>query len=420
MRHVLVPLILLFATGSALGQHGLGAREQWQPRVADTDVRLQQPVEIEILGRAAVPALELLSEETGVSLGVAPENLDTVGERKLTIISKGLTLKTIMVQIPEALQECHWDIDRSGEEPVYLLHRDSGVEGAIRGLMGHGRERTWSAGDRGDPLSQREHLPIARAEPTDPVLLRSFAFPDCTAVGPSNVLQAVAAATGLAIVSDFFTDGLPHHIPSEAAHGVPLWRLLDTLRREPGEGDVYCWRKAGECLVFYHRDWYERVPKEIPDGMIVKYRERLQTQGELTLDDLAELAGEVIERVLRLDSFPPDLRRAGVCTSLKAYSWALLLYASLTPDQIEKLRSPEGLRYHDMTADQQRQIAARAASHPLSIGKEQLATFHLRESTNTTPTSHFHQTYLELRFPEIADEALVKLQQTPLSHPAGD
>jgi len=49
-----------------------------------------------------VPALELLSQATGVSLGVAPEDLDTVGERKLTIISKGLTLKANKVQLPEA------------------------------------------------------------------------------------------------------------------------------------------------------------------------------------------------------------------------------------------------------------------------------------------------------------------------------
>jgi hypothetical protein len=77
-----------------------------------------------------VPALELLSKETGVSLSVAPENLDTVGERKLAIIAQGLDLKSIMVQLCEALQEAHWDIDTSGSAPVYLLHRDSGMDDA--------------------------------------------------------------------------------------------------------------------------------------------------------------------------------------------------------------------------------------------------------------------------------------------------
>jgi len=133
MRQIVVSaaVVLLLATAPLHAQH-LGARLQWQPEIADIDSRLQQKVEIEILGRAAVPALKILSDATGVSLTVAPENLTTVGERKLTIISKGLTLKAIMVQLPNALRECHWDIDSSGDEPFYLLHRNAGVEVSVR------------------------------------------------------------------------------------------------------------------------------------------------------------------------------------------------------------------------------------------------------------------------------------------------
>jgi len=133
----LAAAVLLVAVASVQGAdaqladettlHGLGAREQWQPQT-ESDPRLQQPVHFEVLGRAAVPALAMLSEQTGVSLTVAPENLDTVGERKLTIIAQGCTLKSLMAQIPKALQECHWDIDASGPEPVYLLHRNAGAE----------------------------------------------------------------------------------------------------------------------------------------------------------------------------------------------------------------------------------------------------------------------------------------------------
>jgi len=125
---VALSVAALLLTASPLCAQHLGARVHWQPAISETDSRLQQPVEIEILGRAAIPALKLLSDATGVSLTVAPEDLTTVGERKLTVISKGLTLKAIMVQLPEALQECHWDIDASGEEPVYLLHRNGSVE----------------------------------------------------------------------------------------------------------------------------------------------------------------------------------------------------------------------------------------------------------------------------------------------------
>jgi beta-lactamase regulating signal transducer with metallopeptidase domain len=107
--------------------HRPGLRDQWQPQT-EHDARLAQPVHIEILGRAAVPALEMLSRETGVSLSVAPESLETVGERKLTVIAQGCSLKSIMVQIPNALQECHWDVDVQSGRPAYLLHRNAGAE----------------------------------------------------------------------------------------------------------------------------------------------------------------------------------------------------------------------------------------------------------------------------------------------------
>ena len=47
MRRLLALVLLIVAVGPAFAQHGLGAREQWQPQVADTDERLQQSLEIE-------------------------------------------------------------------------------------------------------------------------------------------------------------------------------------------------------------------------------------------------------------------------------------------------------------------------------------------------------------------------------------
>jgi len=139
----LVAVALLVALASARSasageattdsQHRPGVRDQWQPQT-ENDPRLQQRVQIETIGRAAVPALELLSEKTGVTLGVIPEDLETVGERKLTVIAQGCSLKAVMVQLPNALQECHWDIDLTGKEPVYLLHRNGSVETTMERL----------------------------------------------------------------------------------------------------------------------------------------------------------------------------------------------------------------------------------------------------------------------------------------------
>jgi len=118
------------AAASDTGSSRSGLHEQWQPQT-ENDPRLQQPVQIEIIGRAAAPALKLLSEETGVALGVVPEDLGTVGERKFTVIAQGCSLKAIMVQLCEALQECHWDVDTAGSQPVYLLHRNGSADSAM-------------------------------------------------------------------------------------------------------------------------------------------------------------------------------------------------------------------------------------------------------------------------------------------------
>ncbi len=122
---------------NAVPPHG-AEREPWQSWLTkggyDPDRRLEQSLRIEILGRSAVSALALLSEKTGVSLQVAPEDVETLGDRKLTVIAQGCSLKGIMVQVPTALQECHWDINTHGPQPVYLLHRNSGADEMIARL----------------------------------------------------------------------------------------------------------------------------------------------------------------------------------------------------------------------------------------------------------------------------------------------
>jgi len=132
-RGILPVMLWALLPSLAFAQH-LSERAQWQPQTPPIDSRLDQPVEIEIIGRAAVPALEMLSEQTGVSLGVAPEDLDTVGERKFTIISRGLPLRAIMVQLPEALREAHWDVADHDGQLGYLLHRNSGAQATMAAL----------------------------------------------------------------------------------------------------------------------------------------------------------------------------------------------------------------------------------------------------------------------------------------------
>jgi hypothetical protein len=569
------------------------------------DARLDQPVQIEIIGRAAIPAMQLLSEKTGVSLGVAPEDLNTVGERKLTIISKGLTLKAIMVQLPEALQEAHWDIDTTGEEPLYLLHRNAGAEQTVKwleerdaarqaekqraervnrieeakralamspeelaelerpdpllarsvrdphsrdlldilltlppeqaeqfrdtGQLGigyaqaperlrkaiqqiaeaqypgigsesaddvpgevrpwrddpshtfitfedwhvehgfgirlclniptpQGIQRGYNTGiqdvalfpryfstDDGETLAARLLMATGKLdrdtafqmvrerdkegfragdakreerrlrewiEPTDPVLLQTIVIGDAKFDDFAQLQAFIANETGISIVSDSFTLRAPY-LSDEVRQGMPLWRLLyligeDGFRNE----DVYLWQKRGDCLVLHRADWYSRARAEVPESIIADYRDRLARQGELTVDDLAELAVLLESRDLPASNFPRDLQLAGIHVGMRHGFPALLLYASLSPEQRDAIGTPEGLPFSHMTIAQRRIVLDRAADRPIPIPADEArqAIFALVRSTEEAHERIFDKTELQLRFPSVADSALVGIK----------
>lgn len=400
-------------TWPALAQH-LAPRKQWQPRVMAPDPRLEQTFSIEILGRAAVPALEMLSEATGVSLDVAPENLDTVGERKLTIVAKDLRLKALMLRIPEALQECHWDIDDSGEEPVYLLHRNAGVERLFRSFRGKRGEMpsdivsgpSESAAHRGQPSGERR-----LEQPDDPDLLQTVAIGSGPVSDLAELQRLIAEEADLSLVSDYFVSAKKPRVPAWARGEVALWRLLDALAADGANGQRYAWEKVGRCLVFRHTEWIRLVRREVPESLILEFRSRLESQGELTLEDIADLAAALAERGLSASHLPDDLRSAGIPRALDSSGWALLLYSSLSDEQRAKVRTPEGLPFDEMTPDQQRLVRDGAHGNPFTSGQAPLATFHLVTYARQTPRHRYRQTMLELRFPAVTDEALLRLER---------
>ena len=596
MRLALSLMLLLVVAAPLTAQH-LPSRLQWQPATMPADPRLDQPVQIDIIGRAAVPALELLSQATGVSLGVAPEDLNTVGERKLTIISRSLTLKAIMVQLPEALQEAHWDVDASGEEPLYLLHRNAGAEQTVKWLeerdaarqaekqraervnrmeeakralqmppeelaelektdpllarsvqdphardlleilltlpddqaerfrdtgalaipyveapetlqtaihriavwfvprwggeqlpeevkdwrnrLGHATiifqdnnvEHGWGVwvslgipseqgypvihdialhprycnldegqpcytrllvatgtpdedtafqtaiardkeGFRADAAKREERHRREWIEPTDPDLLQTIVLGEAKFADFAELQAFIANETGISIVSDFFTLPAPD-LSDDVRQGLPLWRLLhligeDDFRNE----DVYHWQKRGHCLVFHRADWPALAKAESPEWLIADCRAKLQEHNEFTLDDLAEIAVILDSRHLPTDRFPEDLQRAGVHRASDYNRWALLLYASLTPDQKAKLLTPEGLSFDDMTIAQRQVVLDRAAKRPMPLepGQAQQATLALVESSEERRGRRLDKTELQLRFPSVTDSALVRFK----------
>jgi hypothetical protein len=234
--------------------HRPGLRDQWQPQT-EHDPRLARPVHIEILARAAVPALEMLSKATGTTLQVAPENPNTVGERKLTIIAQGCSLKSIMVQIPNALREAHWDIDRSHPEPVYLLHRHSGVgllpqEERQRALDRRHANRVARFGD----LCHAIHLDdqqLAELRKTD--LLLASALQDRTTRGVRGQQRFLTpCATGILPSAGRRTvsRSRPHSYVSCARKTGPTGPIVPTQSRMPQDASAEAERGPvpGSCL----------------------------------------------------------------------------------------------------------------------------------------------------------------------------
>lgn len=186
MRYLIVAVLLLLTVIPSFAQHTT-TRTQWQPTLpnAPQDVRLDQRFTLDIVGRAAIPVLEILSSKTGVSLAVASEDVKTLGERKLTIIARQLTLRGLMVQILEALQECHWDVVEEGEKTRYLLHRNSGVERTEKILTEQAIERSfaWEKSAREARfVAARQALAmspeeLAELEKTDPLLAHAVQEP---------------------------------------------------------------------------------------------------------------------------------------------------------------------------------------------------------------------------------------------------
>jgi len=564
------------ATGPVHAQHALGLREQWQPQL-EHDARLSQPVEIEILGRAAVPALAILSEATGISLSVAPEDLTTVGERKLSIFAHGCTLKDIMVQLCEALQECHWDIDPSGDEPVYLLHRNAGVDTAaaredhlesqlrspaaraarvaaatralamteeevdqlsesdpqlayalqnqegrvavesllalpaetmqhfietgevsvpygdapealrtvarerldhfvfeddpIQGTAEEQRQRWldrlpravigfWDGGsergygiwrvtalpsggtryeqwdlvlqaerpvwgdsgfggwsisrggegrdfagswpliretmDEDIPFEDEETAPPTPLEPSDPDLLQIVALSDGYFEELAEIQRAIASATGMSVVSDYFTMRRPQ-MAEEAWTGLPLWRLLDLLSGQTG-----CqWVKRGKCLVFHQPEWYALAQGEIPESIILACRDKLESQGALTLADIAAVEVALQDRPIGRDASPGDLLVAGLLSRGYLGRSTFVLYASLSLDQRAKAHSSGGLSFADMTRDQ-RQLVLELGTSALCIlspDEAEDATFLVEQADSSNSSALYSHGHLVLRFP---------------------
>jgi RNA polymerase sigma-70 factor (ECF subfamily) len=202
-------------------------------------------------------------------------------------------------------------------------------------------------------------------------------------VTTADVLEAVHQATGMPIISDFYTR--LHNPESVSVRAQPIFDALnqvcDSMRvrwqKEAGTREADTWLQF-RSMTFYH----DRL-KEVPNRLLTRWSAARRTRGTLTLEELVEMAqlpdaqlaassmGEGIEECWGLPEW--DLARSEFVLA------TLRFLAQLTPAQRQEVQSSNGLLFTKMTPAQQqaffsRQLPGQPELHSL----EQLAGTALR------------------------------------------
>ena len=158
---------------------------------------------------------------------------------------------------------------------------------------------------------------------------------------------------------------------------------------------TYEWSDSTQCLTMHDREWFRASYRELPESLIEKLRATLKQQGRFTFQDIVGATVELNRRQplppglqdLEISNVPTDLGDAGLFVTYLR-SREILLYASLTPKQLAKATSEEGLAYGEMNEAQRALIAPEACfhggwnhdSHPLPEGELAKGVFRVKQS----------------------------------------
>jgi hypothetical protein len=186
--------------------------------------------------------------------------------------------------------------------------------------------------------------------------------PDPFKVTSADVLEALHRATGMPVVSDYYTRLFKPE--TVTVRGLPLFETLNRL----GEAMRTRWtrdagtREAGAWLQFRSASYYDDRLKEVPNRLLDRWAASRRKNGALTLDDLIEIAqlpdaqlngremGEGARELYGLKEW--DLGSNG---NLRG---SLRFLAGFTSGQRQEATTTAGLAFTQMSlAQQQRYIA---------------------------------------------------------------
>src|SRR5262249_25282711 len=109
-------------------------------------------------------------------------------------------------------------------------------------------------------------------------------------VTTADILEALHRVSGLPIVADFYTRLYPP--AALAVEDQPLLEALDRLAESMGMrwNEDATTRGAGGWLLFRSASFFQDRLKEVPNRLLSRWSASRREHGELTLDDLVEIA----------------------------------------------------------------------------------------------------------------------------------
>jgi hypothetical protein len=202
-------------------------------------------------------------------------------------------------------------------------------------------------------------------------------------VTSADVLEAVHRASGMPVVSDFYTRLYPSTVAQVKGERLfdGLNHLADAMRLR--------WHKDGAWLQFRSASFYDDRLKEVPNRLLTRWAaSRRQSTGAagtpgLPLDDLIEIA-QLSDQQLDADSMAEGAKELWGLEEWELARRAdqrrhLRFLAQCTPAQRQMAVSPEGLPFTRMSLAQQQQFTILAFAYdPTEPRLEDLAVASLR------------------------------------------
>jgi len=213
-------------------------------------------------------------------------------------------------------------------------------------------------------------------------------------------MAEISRALGVPVLFESFARLMPVSIFVKPGK-QPLYKVLIGLEKcDLG------WELDDDALRVRPRNWALRRSYEIPESFIARYKDLLDKQGELTLDDIGDIAvaltdGQIGNTLLA----DPDLGWLfnSVFGDLGQGKTMVRLYGSLTAPQKSALSTEAGLPFSQLTTEQWDRVSSLISSGFGGVYVQD-GSIRLKPDTNPAETQKsVHNYYFEISV-QVADE----------------